>query len=68
MALNRKVFLPLEQAIVSRAVIVIVSGRTDGRAEMLLEPTNNSKTVTNRPRVNSELIGTNGPIPDAQVP
>ena len=38
---NYHKFLPLDEAIASRAVFVIVSGadgRTDGRAETLLEP------------------------------
>ena len=33
------IFLPLDEAIASRAVIVIVSG-SDGRTESLLEPAN----------------------------
>ena len=43
-------FWPLDEAISSRAVIVIVSGR-EGQAETFLEPANNSKTVGDRPYV-----------------
>ena len=51
--------MPLDEAIASRAVFVIVSG-SDGRAETLLGQLNNSKTVRDRPYVcvNGELMGT----------
>ena len=45
-------FLPLDEAIASRAVFVIMSG-SDVRAETLFEPAmlGNSKTVADRPYV-----------------
>ena len=41
-------FLPLDEAVASRAVFVIASG-SDGRAERLWSQLNNSKTVRDRP-------------------
>ena len=65
-------FLLCNEAEASKAVFVIVS-RSDGWAEMLSEPLNNSKTVCDRPH--RELIGTYwlaffqmGPSPTSNPP
>ena len=45
---EQKHFLPLDEAISSRAVFVIVSG-SDGQAERFWSQLNNSKTVRDMP-------------------
>ena len=51
-----KVFLPLDEAITSRLVIIIISG--SDRRKRFWSKLNNWKTARDRPRVNVELIGT----------
>ena len=52
-------FLPLDKAVASRVVFVIISG-SDGRKRFCSQP-NNSKAVRDRYKgVNRELIGTHG--------
>ena len=51
-------FLPLDEAIASRAVFVIIF-ESGGRKCFWSQP-NNSKTVRDRPCVNGKLIGTYG--------